>query len=421
MIQNSLIKALHAKDFRLFKELNIIFNDRFNFICGANSSGKTSILRCISMCLNPNYYNDTRFNIDSEFYIDVLYDNTTYSLGLGKGWLSKANNYRMNANGNTWLPPHVKETNGLSVGDCFGNKKLPLLAPLFIGAYRKIDYMEIPGMSKETRTSESINNYTSNNVFYLCNNMMPNVKQWMINRHFIRNESWATKEKTNWEWLTQNMNHIGPKDSNLEFLEIKRDLEPKFKVFGNECYLEELSAGFQAVLSLILSIFEWIEKTNENDFMLAKNAIGTVLIDELDAHLHPEWQLTIRNTLAMIFPKLQFIVTTHSPHLIATAKKGEVIEIVGENGIYNLSPSDRTYSGWTTDQILEDVMQVKSLENQEYKQLIDEAMFALEQNDGISMNQAISKLENITHKSDTIVEVLKIRLAKMKATTSDKT
>ena len=40
---------------------------------------------------------------------------------------------------------------------------------------------------------------------------------------------------------------------------------------------------------------------------------GVVLIDELDLHLHPAWQKKVLNSLLTIFPKIQFIITTHSP------------------------------------------------------------------------------------------------------------
>ncbi len=63
--------------------------------------------------------------------------------------------------------------------------------------------------------------------------------------------------------MLKNIECIGPKGSEFAFLGIERDLEPKFNLYGKETYLEELSAGFQSVLSMILSIFEWIEGTND--------------------------------------------------------------------------------------------------------------------------------------------------------------
>jgi predicted ATP-binding protein involved in virulence len=47
------------------------------------------------------------------------------------------------------------------------------------------------------------------------------------------------------------------------------------------------------------------------------------MIDELDLHLHPKWQRRIIEDLRRIFPKIQFIVTTHSPFLIQSLRSGE--------------------------------------------------------------------------------------------------
>ena len=44
---------------------------------------------------------------------------------------------------------------------------------------------------------------------------------------------------------------------------------------------------------------------------------GIVLIDEIDLHLHPRWQWKIIDALKNTFPRVQFIVTTHSPVIIA--------------------------------------------------------------------------------------------------------
>jgi len=50
---------------------------------------------------------------------------------------------------------------------------------------------------------------------------------------------------------------------------------------------------------------------------------GIVMIDELDLHLHPKWQRRIIEDLRRIFPKIQFIVTTHSPFIIQSLRSGE--------------------------------------------------------------------------------------------------
>ena len=51
---------------------------------------------------------------------------------------------------------------------------------------------------------------------------------------------------------------------------------------------------------------------------------GVVLVDEIDAHLHPTWQTRIGNWFLKYFPKLQFIVTTHSPLVCRAAENGSI-------------------------------------------------------------------------------------------------
>ncbi len=57
---------------------------------------------------------------------------------------------------------------------------------------------------------------------------------------------------------------------------------------------------------------------------------GIVLIDELDLHLHPKWQRVVIGNLRRIFPKIQFICTTHSPQLMGQVKADEIILLGSE-------------------------------------------------------------------------------------------
>ena len=54
------------------------------------------------------------------------------------------------------------------------------------------------------------------------------------------------------------------------------------------------------------------------------------MIDEVDLHLHPRWQARILEDLVRIFPNVQFIVTTHSPVVVASVPRGN-IRILGED------------------------------------------------------------------------------------------
>lgn len=54
---------------------------------------------------------------------------------------------------------------------------------------------------------------------------------------------------------------------------------------------------------------------------------GIVLVDEIDETLHPEWQLALIPSLRKLFPKLQFIVTTHSPLMLARLQPDEIVKL----------------------------------------------------------------------------------------------
>lgn len=402
------ISSLHAKDVGLFKELNIKFNRKFNFIVGPNASGKTSILRCIALSINRNAVRFSRYGQDSELWIDINYNDMKYRIGLGKGWVKGYDTYQGAILRKFILPPSGNGIESLTSRQI--EEKGILFCPLIIGAYRKIDYKKLAGMKREESPLLKRNLINSNGILNLEGTFLPDVKQWMINRYFITEKEWANIEKFNLNWLKENMKFIGPGGSDFRFIRIKQDLEPIFSLNGVECYLEELSAGYQAILSLIFNIFDWIEGINDDDnFRIVKNAIGTVIIDELDIHMHPEWQFSVRNLLERLFPNLQFITTTHSPHLIATAKPFEIIILPEFSRFINVEPSSKIYSGWTTDQILEDIMGVKSLESKSYSKLYKKALKCIEQHDIEQLDEIISELKEISHPSDTIVKQLEIK------------
>ncbi len=78
--------------------------------------------------------------------------------------------------------------------------------------------------------------------------------------------------------------------------------------------LKDLSDGYRSMLALSIDLLRWIIKA----FPDARDPMqcpGVVLIDELDAHLHPEWQRHIGHWLCNKFPNIQFIVATHSAFL----------------------------------------------------------------------------------------------------------
>jgi predicted ATP-binding protein involved in virulence len=69
---------------------------------------------------------------------------------------------------------------------------------------------------------------------------------------------------------------------------------------------------------------------------------GVVLIDEVDLYLHPKWQRSILSNLASIFPKLQFICTTHSPQVIGEIGPERILNLAGRRPDQSFGLSSNT-------------------------------------------------------------------------------
>jgi hypothetical protein len=103
---------------------------------------------------------------------------------------------------------------------------------------------------------------------------------------------------------------------------------------GNNAFVDitQLSEGYRSVLSLLFELLKQFirsfgAKRVFKDFALDSFVIdleGVVLIDEIDEHLHPTWQTKIGNWFTTYFPKIQFIVTTHSPLVCRACEKGSI-------------------------------------------------------------------------------------------------
>lgn len=95
-----------------------------------------------------------------------------------------------------------------------------------------------------------------------------------------------------------------------------------------------LSDGVRNMIGLVADIAFRATKLNPH---LGSNASkltsGVVLIDEVDMHLHPSWQHEVLSSLREAFPQIQFIVTTHSPQVVSSAKNDN-LRILDDGEVY---------------------------------------------------------------------------------------
>ena len=106
--------------------------------------------------------------------------------------------------------------------------------------------------------------------------------------------------------------------TNFENIRIRRQGTPTMIVEkdGEELDVNQLSQGEKSLLALVGDIARRLTLLNPSlDNPLEGE--GVVMIDEVDLHLHPKWQHDLIDKLVATFPNVQFILTTHSPHVIS--------------------------------------------------------------------------------------------------------
>ena len=126
-----------------------------------------------------------------------------------------------------------------------------------------------------------------------------------------------------------------------------------------EMIVDDLSDGFRSVLSMVADLAYRMVRLNP---FLGRRAIldtpGIVLIDEIDMHLHPSWQQTVLLDLQKAFPKVQFIVTTHSPQVLGSVPPDSIRVLEWEKEFVGVRRVNFSL-GATSYQILQDIQNVQ--------------------------------------------------------------
>lgn len=121
--------------------------------------------------------------------------------------------------------------------------------------------------------------------------------------------------------------------------EIKHDVKQDKLIItqanGEKVPFSSLSDGVRNVLSMVMELALRCYLLNPSQGENAPSETpGIVLIDEIDLHLHPEWQLHILNDLTSVFGRIQFIVSTHAPLILSSLQDGEILSI-SDRKVYN--------------------------------------------------------------------------------------
>ena len=155
--------------------------------------------------------------------------------------------------------------------------------------------------------------------------------------------------------------------------------------------MDEMGDGYKNTLSMIGDIAYRMAVLNPMlGGQVLEKTLGIVLIDEIDLHLHPQWQQTILDDFHAIFPKIQFIVRSHAPVVINSIPR-EQIRILDYGEIY--MPAAQTY-GRDANSILREVM-LESERPAEIKQRMDLFYRYMDENDYQEADKVLTEIEAI--------------------------
>ena len=179
---------------------------------------------------------------------------------------------------------------------------------------------------------------------------------------------------------------------------------------------EELGFGYQTSLTWLADLCKRLfELYPESENPLHEEAV--VLVDEIDLHLHPKWQRDLVPTLSKIFPNVQFIVTTHSPHVLQSMADVNLYVLRRDetSGEITVERSDVTdFTGWTVEEILSETMELKdgvrSVVYNEKKRAFENA---LEAKDRQAAERLYAELEQMMRPGNPMRSIYRIELEEL--------
>lgn len=158
--------------------------------------------------------------------------------------------------------------------------------------------------------------------------------------------------------------------------------------------LQKVSQGTISVLSIFLLIYHYLKSLYpelEDKKLVRQKAL--VFIDEIDAHMHPTWQRKIVNILRDSFPNIQFVLTAHSPLIVAGCLEKEVVVLrkEGDSSKFSLYQFSQNFIGKEIEDIYKEVFEVENVDEDEtYKNfLVKRSRWSLE-----DIDKQINELED---------------------------
>lgn len=214
------------------------------------------------------------------------------------------------------------------------------------------------------------------------------------------NESISTSTDSQLEIVRNALQKFLPEFTNFS---IRRSpLRMEVKKGGQTLTVNQLSDGEKCLIALVgdLARRMAVANTMRQDPL---EGDGIVLIDEVDLHLHPRWQRTVILKLTEVFPNCQFIISTHSPHVINHVHPENLFLLDRTaDGIMATHPL-KSY-GNNVDRILEDLMGLETTRTDDVFQELRDIYDLISQS---LLTEATNKIATLKQKIGTDPELIK--------------
>lgn len=362
------IHELELERFRGADNLSLTLDSKLNVFVGMNGAGKSSILdaAAILLALLMKRIQSTRVLEKVLEESDIKNDSIDARLGIAVEYAGKMSAWSISCIRKGYTAKDVKVNS--PAGAAQVNQTYNLLAddkiqgnlPLFVYYPVNRAVTDIPLQVKETRRFDLFSAYEG--ALSGGANFKP-FFEWFREREDLENEARRDRETSSdgkaaqfpdpqLEAVRAAMSKLMPGYANLS---VRRSpLRMEIEKQGKRLTVSQLSDGEKCLLAMVGDLARRLAITNP----LRDNPLlgeGIVLIDEIDLHLHPAWQRMVIPRLTETFPNCQFLVSTHSPHVITHVLPENLFLLtMGADGLQALSPKE-SY-GKTAERVLEDLM-----------------------------------------------------------------
>lgn len=370
------------------KELELNFDNHFNIICGQNGIGKTTILDCLAQSFGINRTSVKR---------TASLDKGNWTVDVNISGLSQKKSFDITVF-------HPNENTYNSNGFYENSNDI-----IVFKTHRDIPYEHLSSLS--TDPQKDISKFANETM----KGSLPNdLKNWFVNRHLwsAHKDHLDKNQIKNINLAKECFNLLNPQISFNKVNPNSNDIMLNTK--NGEIYFEYLSSGYKSCMAVLIGLIKEIEFRYKNPSKFIKDFDGIVFVDEIDLHLHPEWQARIYDVLKILLPNAQVFTSTHSPHIVQVASPNEIIALTFDdtNEIQLNKIINQKYGcqGWTVEEILTDVMGMSETRTPAYINAITEFNVAVDKDDFKTAKTQFLILDTMLHPENSMRKILKIQL-----------